>query len=151
MTLVPYLQVGAALKVFDPLVCLPLGINHEGPAPCVCYHNGVVNGQGVVGQASQKPLSHLHWLSQNGIQGKVVCVCNVQLVAKHDEVSCHPLPACKIMCLVLSICANVGPLHSIQSKRPAAFLWRQITLGHTSSCVTCSSGSMHLVQFYCIG
>ena len=87
-----YLQVGAPLKVLDPLVGLALRVDHEGPASSIGHYNGIINGQGVIWQACQQPFPHFHRFSQNGIQGEGCSVSNVQLATQRDEAGCDFLP-----------------------------------------------------------
>ena len=64
------LQVGAALQILYPLVCLALRVDHEGPPPGVSHHNSIVNGQRIVGQPSNEPLPDLDWDTQHSREGK---------------------------------------------------------------------------------
>jgi hypothetical protein len=74
-----HLEVACFLQVLDPLVGLPLGVDHQGPAPGGGHDDSVLDGEGVIRQPRNEPLSDLDRLSQDRRGGKFGAVGNLLL------------------------------------------------------------------------
>ena len=61
-----------------------LRINHERPATRVAHHDGVVDGEGVVGQAVDDPCADHHGVAQHGVEGEVARGGDADLAGKTE-------------------------------------------------------------------
>eukprot|EP00955_Chlamydomonas_euryale_P005025 53594-Chlamydomonas_euryale.AAC.1 len=61
-------QVGRRLHLLHPLVGLRLRVDHERPAPRVGHHDGVVDGEGVVGKPEDAPLPDPDGVAQSTVE-----------------------------------------------------------------------------------
>ena len=86
------LHVVRLFHLFDPLVGLVLGIDEKGPPPGVRDNNGIVDGELVVGQSRDAPLSDLDRVAETLLQGENIAARDTPLLALGGPLLRETLP-----------------------------------------------------------
>mmetsp|Transcript_14307 Transcript_14307/g.34751 ORF Transcript_14307/g.34751 Transcript_14307/m.34751 type:complete len:352 (+) Transcript_14307:1461-2516(+) len=82
-------QAVLLLHVADPLVALALRVDDERPPARLAHNDGVVDGEGVVGQSVDGPVADLYGLAQHGAEFERVGTRDLLLLAQRDPLLEH--------------------------------------------------------------